>query len=308
MQFGGRHARGPAAGGLCGHRGGVRRGPGRGEVLRHQVPQGGPEARRGSGRGDHPFAEDERRRSPRTDLEQEDVEALRRGCENLGRHVANVRRFGLPVVVAINHFTADTASRGRRGGGLRRIPGRRGLALSPLGGGLGRDRGPGPQGRRPARRRRGRLPAAVSRRHAPVREDRDGRARDLWGRLGERRPSDPQPARPLAPGGLRRAARVHGQDPVQLLDRPHGARRAHRPRRARARGPARGRRRLRRGDLRGDHDHAGPAQAPRRRADRPGRRAARSSACSRRARAGAYTGPEVQRGGTSRCATRFPAT
>jgi formate--tetrahydrofolate ligase len=44
----------------------------------------------------------------RTDLEQEDVEALRRGCENLGRHVANVRRFGLPVVVAINHFSADT--------------------------------------------------------------------------------------------------------------------------------------------------------------------------------------------------------
>jgi formate--tetrahydrofolate ligase len=44
----------------------------------------------------------------RTALEQEDVEALRRGCENLGRHVANVRRFGLPVVVAINHFSADT--------------------------------------------------------------------------------------------------------------------------------------------------------------------------------------------------------
>ena len=45
----------------------------------------------------------------RADLAQEDVEALRRGCENLGRHVANVQKFGLPVVVAINHFTADTA-------------------------------------------------------------------------------------------------------------------------------------------------------------------------------------------------------
>ena len=42
------------------------------------------------------------------DLSQENVEALSRGCSNLGRHIANVRRFGVPVVVAINHFTWDT--------------------------------------------------------------------------------------------------------------------------------------------------------------------------------------------------------
>ena len=42
------------------------------------------------------------------DLGQENVEALSRGCSNLGRHIANVRRFGVPVVVAINHFTSDT--------------------------------------------------------------------------------------------------------------------------------------------------------------------------------------------------------
>nr|CAD6410008.1 formate--tetrahydrofolate ligase [Rhizobium sp. Q54] len=42
------------------------------------------------------------------DLGQEDVAALTRGCANLGRHIANVRRFGVPVVVAINHFTSDT--------------------------------------------------------------------------------------------------------------------------------------------------------------------------------------------------------
>jgi formate--tetrahydrofolate ligase len=47
---------------------------------------------------------------PRTDLGHEDIEALRRGCENLGRHVENVRRFGVPVIVAINHFLADTAA------------------------------------------------------------------------------------------------------------------------------------------------------------------------------------------------------
>ncbi|MBX4908665.1 MULTISPECIES: formate--tetrahydrofolate ligase [Rhizobium] len=42
------------------------------------------------------------------DLGTEDVVALKKGCANLGRHVANVRRFGVPVVVAINHFVSDT--------------------------------------------------------------------------------------------------------------------------------------------------------------------------------------------------------
>jgi formate--tetrahydrofolate ligase len=41
-------------------------------------------------------------------LSEENVEALVKGCANLGRHIANVRQFGVPVVVAINHFTSDT--------------------------------------------------------------------------------------------------------------------------------------------------------------------------------------------------------
>ena len=44
----------------------------------------------------------------RDDLGREDLEALRRGSVNLARHVTNVRRFGVPVVVAINHFATDT--------------------------------------------------------------------------------------------------------------------------------------------------------------------------------------------------------
>ncbi|MGK6312492.1 formate--tetrahydrofolate ligase [Neorhizobium sp. DT-125] len=44
----------------------------------------------------------------RDDLGREDIEALKRGCANLGRHIANVRKFGVPAVVAINHFTSDT--------------------------------------------------------------------------------------------------------------------------------------------------------------------------------------------------------
>jgi formate--tetrahydrofolate ligase len=46
----------------------------------------------------------------RDQLGQENLEALRRGMANLTRHVQNVRRFGVPAVVAINHFTSDTAA------------------------------------------------------------------------------------------------------------------------------------------------------------------------------------------------------
>ena len=41
-------------------------------------------------------------------LGTEDLAALRRGLVNLGRHVRNVRQFGVPAIVAINHFTSDT--------------------------------------------------------------------------------------------------------------------------------------------------------------------------------------------------------
>ncbi|MEZ5685006.1 MAG: formate--tetrahydrofolate ligase [Paracoccaceae bacterium] len=41
-------------------------------------------------------------------LGTENVEAVRKGCANLGRHIANTKSFGVPVVVALNHFTTDT--------------------------------------------------------------------------------------------------------------------------------------------------------------------------------------------------------
>jgi formate--tetrahydrofolate ligase len=34
--------------------------------------------------------------------------AVQAGCPNLGRHLGNLKGFGVPVVVAINHFTTDT--------------------------------------------------------------------------------------------------------------------------------------------------------------------------------------------------------
>ncbi|MFY0680592.1 MAG: formate--tetrahydrofolate ligase [Thalassovita sp.] len=44
----------------------------------------------------------------KADLGAENVEAVQQGCANLGRHIANVKGFGVPVLVAINHFTGDT--------------------------------------------------------------------------------------------------------------------------------------------------------------------------------------------------------
>lgn len=43
-------------------------------------------------------------------LGREDLKALEAGLSNLTRHVNNVRKFGVPPVVAINHFTTDTAA------------------------------------------------------------------------------------------------------------------------------------------------------------------------------------------------------
>jgi len=42
------------------------------------------------------------------DLGIENVDAVRSGISNLNRHVNNIKKFGLPVIVAINHFVSDT--------------------------------------------------------------------------------------------------------------------------------------------------------------------------------------------------------
>lgn len=42
-------------------------------------------------------------------LDQPDLPALERGLANLGQHIKSMQRYGVPLVVAINHFTSDTA-------------------------------------------------------------------------------------------------------------------------------------------------------------------------------------------------------
>jgi formate--tetrahydrofolate ligase len=44
----------------------------------------------------------------KADLGAENVDAVKNGCANLGQHIENVKQFGVPAVVAINHFVSDT--------------------------------------------------------------------------------------------------------------------------------------------------------------------------------------------------------
>ena len=80
---------------------------GRREVHEHQVPQGGSApsavvlvATVRAMKMNGGVAKD--------DLGAENVDAVKAGCANLGRHIENVKSFGVPVVVAINHFVTDT--------------------------------------------------------------------------------------------------------------------------------------------------------------------------------------------------------
>ena len=44
----------------------------------------------------------------KADLGAENVSAVQAGCPNLGRHIENMKSFGVPVIVAVNHFVTDT--------------------------------------------------------------------------------------------------------------------------------------------------------------------------------------------------------
>ncbi|MDH3304422.1 MAG: formate--tetrahydrofolate ligase [Gammaproteobacteria bacterium] len=44
----------------------------------------------------------------KTDLAAENAEALQIGCKNLARHIRNLGKFGVPITVAVNRYTADT--------------------------------------------------------------------------------------------------------------------------------------------------------------------------------------------------------
>lgn len=45
---------------------------------------------------------------PKTDISAENMEALQKGTENLGIHIDNMKKYGIPVVVALNKFASDS--------------------------------------------------------------------------------------------------------------------------------------------------------------------------------------------------------
>lgn len=46
----------------------------------------------------------------KADLQTENVDALKKGIVNLGKHIENIKKFGVPVIVAINSFFTDTSA------------------------------------------------------------------------------------------------------------------------------------------------------------------------------------------------------
>ena len=194
------------------------------------------------------------------DLGQENVEAVKKGCANLGRHIENVKQFGVPVVVAINHFYSDTDAE------IQAIKD----YVATLGAEaiLCKHWADGSAGIEDLAHKVVALAETGASQFSPLYPD-DMPLFDkintivqahLSRRGGDRRQDRARPAAHLGGSRLRPSADLHGQDAIFLLDRPEPARRADRPHRADARGPAVGRRRLRRRHLRRDHDHARPAE------------------------------------------------
>ncbi len=47
---------------------------------------------------------------PKTELNEANPEALKKGIANLAKHIENLQKYGVPVIVALNHFVSDTAA------------------------------------------------------------------------------------------------------------------------------------------------------------------------------------------------------
>ena len=220
----------------------------------------------------------------RDQLAKENLQAVRRGMANLApprRERAQLRRAGGGRDQPLHE---RHRRRARAGAGALPRARRRGDRVLALGRGRCRRRRAGRARGAPVRggalSRRPRLPAALSERHAALGQDADHRDADLRRRRHHRRQAGARAVRRAAGAGLRPLPGVRRQDPVQLLDRSQPQGRAQPPRRADPRGAPRQRRRVRGGDLRRHHDHAGPAARAGRQPDPDRRATARSRGCS----------------------------
>ena len=215
------------------------------------------------------------------DLKTENLKALEAGMANLARHVENVQKFGIVPVVSINRFSADTDAE------IELVKN----ACAKLGvEALMADHwAEGGEGAADVARAVVKVIDSGKSKlkllypdDMPLFEKIRTIAKEIY--RAKDISADKSVRDQLASfeqHGLRQAAGLHRQDAVQLLHQRRHQGRAQRSHDQRARGAALGRRRVRGGDLRRDHDHAGPAAGAGRRLDRRRRRTGGSSGCSR---------------------------
>ncbi len=197
--------------------------------------------------------------SPRT-ISAENVAALATGFANLARHLENLQQFGVPAVVAVNRFSADTEAEHDL---LKQLCAAHGveavIADHWAKGGEGAEdlaqavrqdaSRPEPANFKPLYPDE--MPLLDKIKTIATQDLRRGghRARRRRSKRGSR--SSRRRLRPF-PG-------LHRQDAIQLLDRSRCQGRADGPHAPGARSAPVGGRGVRRRDLRRDHDHAGPA-------------------------------------------------
>ncbi len=207
-------------------------------------------------------------------LKKEDLAALKKGFANLARHIKNIKGFGLPAVVSINRFSADTEAEIALTKELCAAEGVEAvLADHWADGGAG------------AAELARTVVKTIDTQKAdfkflyPDEMKLLDKVRTIAQKLyGAKDIAADKSVRDrlaeFEANGLRPSPGLHRQDAVQLLDRRQRQGRAERPHHPGPRGAPLRRRRVRRRDLRRDHDHAGPASSPRRQQHRRQRRGA----------------------------------
>ena len=153
------------------------------------------------------------------ELKKENVEALKKGLANLGRHIENVKKFGVPIAVAVNHFVTDTEAEVDAVKAFCHQHGVEAFKCTHW--------AEGGKGAEALAKHVADLADKGSSQFYPIyerydpaaRQGQHHRARDLPGRRYRRRQVHPRPAQGLRSAGLRQVPDLHGEDAIFLLDR-----------------------------------------------------------------------------------------
>ncbi len=164
----------------------------------------------------------------KADLGPENVEAVKSGCPNLGRHIENLKSFGVPVIVAINHFVTDTDA---EVDAVKAYVAEHGAEAV-----VSQHWEFGSKGSENLAKKVVEIVDAGNANFAPIypddmplfRKARNHCQADLPRGRGSGGSENPRSAEAVGRAGLRQSADLHGKDAVQFLDRSDPARRADR--------------------------------------------------------------------------------